>query len=452
MSCQKRDREVELGNESASLHPTNKRTRLDGKDESGNILHHKDHPDIVDDSVLEIWSQSMTEQQKAFLMEQMETLVNVRSAADFIEPQTRKHMTLHAKKIKKPRDLSTMKSLVDAGEYSSVTELVTDFRIMISNALRINTWKSERLMVVGTLWKCFCYRMKCCPTGPQQEQMATYSRDAIKLMASEIRDSSTKTSTPSSEKSMATGNSDEAEVQDVSEYIIDDSEVQYVFDHLDEIVEGTLTVFSESPSLMQDEPPHPSRSGAAKTPEPGNLDDETRQLSEDIEECQQKLARMVGKKKLIREIRNLDTEKAAIDRKIPDMNEQLKQFKSKIQGCGKEITTIMEDSKAAANSRDWHDQESIRLQNESTRLQRESESHQKENERLRLVVDGYQHKVGALETERDQMLEQHEQAGDTKLELRERRNQIEDQQAVSKRDLDELNRREVMSREFLKRM
>jgi hypothetical protein len=437
MSCQKRDREVELQNESATLLPTNKRIRLDGKDESGKTCHHKDHPDIVDDSVLKIWSQPMTKQQKGFLTEQMKTLVNLRTAADFIEPQTGKHMTLHAMKIKKPRDLSTMKSLIDADEYSSVTELVTDFRIMIRNALRINSWKPERLMVVGTLWKRFCYRMKCCPTGPQQEQMATYNRDAIKLMASEIGDISTKSSTLPSEKSMAIDESDE-------------SGVQNVFDYSDVSVEESFIDVSDLPFFMQDEPPHTSRSGAAKTPEPGNLDDETRQLSEDIEECQQKLARMVEKKKLIREIRNLDTEKAAIDRKILDTDEQLKQLRSKIQGCGKEIITVTENSKAASNSRDWHDQESVRLQHESTRLQRESESHRKENERLRLVVDGYQLKVGALESERDQVLKQHEQAGDTKVELRERRKQIEDQQAVSKRNLDEFNRHEVMLREFLR--
>jgi hypothetical protein len=423
MTSQKRDREVELENESAISSPTNKRPRLDTSDSAN---HRPDHPKVYDSPLLTVWSQPMTEQQRSFLTEKMEGWVKLRCAEIFIEPHTGERMILDAKKIKRPMDLSTMRSRLDSGKYSSVKDLVLDFRLMIGNVFRINSWMHEDSMLALRLFQCFCVGMKFCPTGPHNEQMATYSAYAMRLMASNIRVIPTKTGKSSPSKSVADDDSDES--------LVDDA-IKHSGISPDELQGHSIVDVSDSPSLMQNELPHISGSEAVNTLEPGDLEDldeESQRLQKEIEERQRKLANMVEKKRLLKEIRNLDTEKTAIEVKIPQMIEQLRQLDSRAVDCSKLTNSVKEKSRAAIKSRDWHDQESVRFQ-------QESEKHRQENQRFDLVVGEYQRKMDALESETNQIWDQSEQAEITNAQLWERRDQIEDQRASAEKKLEELN-------------
>jgi hypothetical protein len=149
MTSQKRDRDVELDNESAASTPTNKRTRYN---KSGSADHRTDHPNVHDNSLLIVWSQPMTEQQKSFLTEKMEGWITFESAVNLIKPHTGERMTLDAKKIQRPMDLSTMGSYLDSGKYSAVRDLVLDFRLMIGNVFRICSWTQKESLLALRLF------------------------------------------------------------------------------------------------------------------------------------------------------------------------------------------------------------------------------------------------------------------------------------------------------------
>ncbi|KAI4846781.1 ribosomal protein L1, partial [Aureobasidium sp. EXF-8845] len=419
----KRDREVDLEDESDTSTPTNKRTRLDDADTS-------DHAQIVDGYLLIVWSQPMTEHQKIFLIEKMEGWIKLKSAADFIEPHTGEHTTYHTKKIKKPMDLSTMRSLLIGGGYSSVRDLVIDFRVMINNVLQTTSWTPERLMVAGRFWKCFCDRMKSCPTGPQGEEMATYSKSAIRIMASEILDISTKTSTPPSEISVAVDDSDRI----LLDGFIDHSYV------LSEETQGHSFINDPaSPFSIHNKPPHMSGSEATKTPEPDDQDEETRQLSREIEECQQKLAKMVVKKTLLERIRKLDTKMAEVNVEIPEMEEDSRHIVSEIQNLGHKGDAAQKEAEAALDLGDWHNEQREMLQKEAERLWNEGEQHRQEKEKLCTVSIKHLDKAQALLPERDQVQERGAQVLNDCVRLKTRRDQLDSERAIAKRELDELN-------------
>lgn len=427
MTSQKRDRDVELDNESAASTPTNKRTRYN---KSGSADHRTDHPNVHDNSLLIVWSQPMTEQQKSFLTEKMKGWITLKSAVNLIKPHTGERMTLDAKKIQRPMDLSTMGSYLDSGKYSAVRDLVLDFRLMIGNVFRICSWTQKESLLALRLFQIFCVEMKYCPTGPHDKQMATYSEDAMRLMASKIQVIPTKTSTLLSPKPVAIDDSDKS--------LVDDA-IKHFGVLLDELHDHSLLEVSQSSSSMQIEPPHLPGPDAAETLEPGDQNEEIRQLSKEIEECQQKLARMVEKKRLMQEIENLDAEKIAIEVKILQTSEQIKEHHSKAADCCKLIDSVEGNCKAAVHSRDRHDRESVRLLEESKRLQQESEMHRQENERFDLAVGNYQRKIDALQSERDEMQRESDQAEDTNAQLMKRRDQIDDQRATTKKSLDELD-------------
>jgi hypothetical protein len=427
MTSQKRDREVELDNASATSTPTNKRTRLNT---SGPADHVPDYPNVYDSSLLIVWSQPMTEQQKRFLTEKMAGWVKLKSAANLIKPYTEHD----AKKIKRPMNLCIMRTYLDADKYSAVRDLVLDFRLMIGNVFRICSWTQKESLLALRLFQIFCVEMKYCPTGPHDEQMATYSEDAMRLMASKIRVISTKTSTSTPSKSVAIDDSDQS---------LTDDAIKYFGVLLEELQGHSFVDVSNSSSRMPYKPSRIFKSEAIQTLEPEDQDEEMRQLSTEIEKCQQKFDKMVEKKRLSEEIKNLDTEKIAIEVEIPQTSEQIRQLHSKAADCCKLIASAKENSKAAVNSRDQHDRESVRLLEESKRLQQESQVHRQENERFDLAVGKYQRKIDALQSERDEMRRQSDQAENTNAQLMKRRDQIEDQRATAKKKLDELNNNSI---------
>jgi myosin heavy subunit len=427
MTSQKRDREVELDNASATSTIPNKRIRLNTSGPAGHVL---DYPNVYDSSLLIVWSQPMTKQQKSFLTGEMEEWVKLKSAANLIKSRSRGRTILDARKIKRHMDLSTIRGNLESDKYSAVRDFVLDFRLMVGNAFRTRSLAHEVSMAALQLFRIFCLVMRFCPTGPHNQQMATYSEDSMRLMASEIKVIPIKTTTSTPSTSVAIEDSDQSLADDAIKH----------FGALLEELQGQSSVdVSDSSSQMQIKPPRISGLRAAKMPEPDDADEEMRKLSKEIEERQQKFGKMVEKKRLSEEIKNLDTEKLAIEVEIPQTTEQIKKLHSKVKDCCKLIDSVRETSEAAVNSRERHNRESVRLSEESKRLKQESEMHRQENTKFSLAVGMYERKIAALQSERDEMSRESDEAENTNAQLKMRRDQIEGQRATAKKNLEELN-------------
>ncbi|KAH0293919.1 hypothetical protein KCU62_g873, partial [Aureobasidium sp. EXF-3399] len=374
----------------------------------------------------------MTEQQKSFLTKKMEELMTLKSAADFLEPRTGKDVPVYISKIKGPTDLSTIRNLLDTGGYPSVADLLIDFTTMIHNVIWINGCKRHDPAPARRFLKCFCDRLKQCPIGPYGKPLTAYTRDDMRLMASDVTDGPTKVSTLSPEKSK------EADT-------FEDAFGNHNMTSND-IVGSDFVDISDSLFWIRDEPLQISNSEDAKTSEPGKRDEETRQLSEAIEECQQKLARMAEKKRLLTEIKDLDTEKAAIEKELPELEKQWEQLGSKVGDYHAMIGTVRKDETTAAESRYRHDQERERLLLESERLQRESEAcrresetYREETERLSSVGDECKQKTNVLRSEKKQVEIQRDRVLLKHGELIDKRDGIQDRRVIAKKKLDELN-------------
>jgi hypothetical protein len=434
MSNRKRDwdSEDELEYDFVASGSTNKRTKVDDADTSEPKHHRKNHLDILHDSLLLVWSQPMTERQKSFLTKQMEEMAILKSATDLFKPHTLKHIPFYAKKVKGPMNFSAMKSLLDTGGYSSVADLVTDFGIMMSIFTWINNRKKEDSAPARRLTKCFCRRMDYCPTGPDGEPSISYDTDALKLMATQMTNATIPFIGPSRDysKDISIDDSDESGVDDV----LNNSDILH-----DELRRSSSIQVSDPPSSVQNEPLPISVPINAKTPEPDDLDIEARQLQKEIEERQQKLAKMVEKKRLLAETRDVDTEKAAIAGQISETKQQAGQLEAKMQDCRQKITTLDQERGKCHKAVLWHGQEIVRLLQEIERLQREFETHLKEEERLGSIVDKYSQDMNALESERNQIQEQSRQVIETDAQLNDRWRRIEDRRAIATKRLDELN-------------
>jgi hypothetical protein len=405
MSSKKRGPDDELVPESMASYVSTKRARTNKNHDADEILtqiktinSEYRHPLVMD------WSQPMTEQQKRFLTGMLNKgkrkSVRLEIAAGLIKSRTEKHLPRYAEKMKEPMNFSIMRNLLDTNGYASVTDLVLDFKAMISNVLSVNGGDDEASAAALLIFRTFVERMRYCPTYGQA--MNRYSTAMLEILAtlvtSQTTEATAQTITPSSEQS------EESEVINIDDS--DGSEVEDVFVHSDisteKLQDHSFVHVSSAPSLLQNEPPHVSGSKAAKTTESGNLDDETRQLSQEIEECQQKLANMVEKKQLLSEIRDLRTEKAATKHEMHETIEQLKQIFSKAQDCHKQIDAVMEDCIATQDSQDWNDQQTERLQQERERLQREVqrccqeiEIHRREKGRLQSIFGEHTQKIDA---------------------------------------------------------
>lgn len=200
MSSWKRDRDYESEDGFDTMPSTSKRARLASADPSGTTYHRAEQSDMVREYLLITWSRPMTEDQKSFLTKKMEELMTLKSAADFIEPRTGKDVPIYVNKIKGPTDLATIINLLDTGGYPSVTDLLIDFTTMIHNVIWINGCKRHDPAPARRFLKCFCDRLKQCPIGPHGKPLTAYTRNDMKLLASDVTDGSTKVSTASSEK------------------------------------------------------------------------------------------------------------------------------------------------------------------------------------------------------------------------------------------------------------
>jgi chromosome segregation ATPase len=147
---------------------------------------------------------------------------------------------------------------------------------------------------------------------------------------------------------------------------------------------------------------------------------------------------MAEKKKLLAEIRDLNTETAALDGEIPEMEEKFRQIYAEVEDCRKNGDKAMEDAKATLDSSDWHNQERERLQKEIERLWQESEKHRQEGIKLASVSEEHFQKAKTLLLERDQIQEQGAQVLGHCIQLKNRRDQLETQRATAKKKLEEL--------------
>jgi FtsZ-binding cell division protein ZapB len=420
MSSQKRDREVELAPESDTPHVTTKHARTDKADDPGKIIARPEKsgqasPHGILDTILNAWSPPITARQEVWLLRMMDELVRSKSAADFIKPHTKEHIAFYAKRIKGPLNLSTMQDLLDNKEYLSVMAFVTDFKIMVHNVAFANGKGPE---MWTELWTCFWRRMRDCPDRTNGEPFSRYyGRDAIDIMASQVK--SPMPYTPievSSEKLEATSG--------------DDSNIN----EGDELQGRSFVDVSGSLPTLQNGSPLLYNPEIAKTPELDKLDEQSRQLQEEIEELQkrieerqQKLADVAEKKRLLIEVRDLDTEQAAIDGEIYESNRQIEKLMTKVQSGSQRIAGLYREVDEINEAGSWHGKESERLRQESERLQRESErcvqaseTQRKEKEKLRPVAKGKQRKIDDLQPQRDQVAEQGRHVQETLFQLKTR--------------------------------
>ncbi|KAG9519717.1 hypothetical protein KCV07_g4732, partial [Aureobasidium melanogenum] len=398
------------------------------------------------DHVLVVWSQPMTQKQQDFLRYQMKDMMKQKSVTDL---NIFWNEASDSNRIKKPMQLSTIKTILEAGRYSSVTDLCTDFKIMITNVHLVCGETGLTSTAARRLFRSFCERMKDCPTGLDGRSAVDLGKKAIKRLESQMTDVTTKVTTPTSEEievidiASDTDELEETTVQiDTASFINNftfrDDTPDYESE--DDVSDAEVDV----QSLMQDGSASVTRT--AKTPEPDDLDDETRQLQKKIEERQQKLANMAEKKKLLAEIRDLDDEKAVLDGKIPELEKKLEQVSSKVQDCRDKIDTTYDDEKTTLCAITWNEGQRLSFQRESERLLQESERyrqasevHRQEKDRLCSVVTEYQQRSSALLAEKQQAKEQSRQILQNEDQLKERRDQLEDQRAIAKKKLDALS-------------
>jgi hypothetical protein len=315
MTSQKRGRNVDLENHFDTSHNPIKRARTGSSQ-------------VADDTfaltvqtrngysrlVLTIWSLSMTQHQKKYIAKNMKELMDLVSAKDLRRPPIKRCLPRWARKIGKPMDLSTMRNRLTNGGYSSVTDFVTDFRTMLCNVLRIKGWDHDKSVATLMLLQCFRKRMNYCPIGPGEQPMIKCDEDEVKLMASEIEDSIDVARTPSEKLEVVS---------------IDDSDASEYEEGADESdTDSFEKIFLDSDISHDGLKDQSSEHKTAKTPEPDDLEEETRRLQEEIEERQQKLANMAERKKLLGEIKNMDIDKAAINGQMPEIQRQNAQFVS----------------------------------------------------------------------------------------------------------------------------
>lgn len=140
--------------------------------------------------------------------------------------------------------------------------------------------------------------------------MLAYSEHEIKHMAAQITDAASNATKQSSEKIeiISIDDSDTNDYDPMSfEFDECEEESEMVSRNPDtshaQFEDPSVVAFCSSISWPLDKPPHIPILEATKTFEPDNLDEETRQLQQEIEEHQQKLARMMEKKRLLAEIK-----------------------------------------------------------------------------------------------------------------------------------------------------
>lgn len=449
MSSRKRARRVELDVRSAAPQSSTKRAKTTTADTTVKTFR-KIERLCVYDHVLVVWSQPMTQKQQDFLRNQMNILVKQKSVTDL---NSFWDVASESDTIKKPMQLSTIKAILEAGRYSSVTDLCTDFKIMITDVHLVCGESGPMLTAARRLFRSFCERMRNCPTGPGGKSVRDCGREAIKLMESQITNATTKVTKPPSEETEVIDIASDTDELEETTIPFDTASFINTFSYRDDY--ESEDDFSGAEVDVQSSTQDESAPGMriAKTPEPDDLDDETRQLQKEIEERQQKLANMAEKKKLLAEIRDLDAEKAGLDDKIPELKKQLEQISSKVQDCRNMIVANHNDKKKTFDAIDWHDGERVRLHQESERLERESERlrqesqkcrqrieiHKQEVEKLGLVESGYRQRHNALLAEEQQAKEQSRQILQNEDQLKERRDQLEDQRAFAKKKLDALS-------------
>lgn len=434
MPSQKRDRGAELVPESVASHIPMKRARTESSHAAD-----EDFTFTVRTSngysrpLLIVWSLSMTHHQKIYLTRNVKEMIKLKSASDLIRPPNKNDWPRWAKNSKKPMDLSTMRDLLMCGQYSSVTDFVTDFWNMICTVLQINGWDHDKSVRALTVLQWFRRRLKFCPIGSGRQTMLRCDDAEIKRMASQIEDDMIHVSEPTPEKLDVISVSD----SDAREYaeLTEDSEAGDLENAFNDSGMSHDKSDGQSPSTYD-----------TKTPESDDLDKETQQLQREIEERQQKLANMAEKKRILAEIKDLDTGKAAIDDQLPETKRQAEQLQSKIQDCCQRITTLTNEYNGPYQASLWRRSEIIRLQRQRERLQLESEScrrasevHRQEEERLGAVVNDYLQRITTLDLEQKQVQEQSRQAIEIEAQLEDERDRIENQRVIAKKKLAELN-------------
>ncbi|CAD0114678.1 unnamed protein product [Aureobasidium uvarum] len=445
MPSRKRDRKNEPASKSTASNSAAKRARTADAEKTEKTFRCVDRLDEVYSDLFIIWSQTMTLQQRKFLTSQLGELMRLQSARPLLLD---KDMKFYRHMIKRPISLSTMRNTLVDGAYTSVSDFCADFKIIITNVHLAFGESGSRPMDARRLFRCFCKRMRKCPTGPEGETAYDYDRRVTRFVGSQTTDVKTKAPKLSSERlEVISIGSDEDQLDEVATETETDHSEDFLSDSVfldDELEDYAVVETSISLGLVQGEPFFSQQT--AKTPEPDDLDEEARQLHKEIEERQQKLADMAEKKKLLAEIRDLDNKKAEVDDKNSETERQLEQLNSNMEDCFMETHKLHFRSQSLKQRWSQNQQEKGRFQQESERLRQETERNQhemrivsQEKGTLELELEEYNQTANKLDSDQAKIEGDRQLVLEDGVQLRKRRDELENQRAIAKKKLEELN-------------
>lgn len=381
--------------------------------------------------LLAVWSQPMTQEQHDFLRAQMKDMMKQKSVMDlniFWE------LTSESNTIKKPLQLSTIKTILEAGRYSSVTDLCTDFKIMTTDVHLVGGEHGTPSTAARRLYRSFCQRMKDCPTAPYGKPVSSCGKKAIKRMEYQITNATTEVAEPSSEEIevISTG-SDEDEPDRIA--VEDESnEVEEGYDGFT-VSDNELDDLSETIHVESHNSLTPPEFGKILEPN-DDLDEETRQLQTEIEERQQKLANIAQKKNLLAEIKRLDSEQLYLVGKTSEIEKECtllaSSFKERRTELKTYLSTFLQDVEECRG-------ETERLDQEHKRLQQEIKRNQQCRSELRSKLVEYQATFSRLQSERKEYKEKKQQLEDEYAGFVESLERLEDRRTDAEEELERLN-------------
>lgn len=431
MQIKKRKREVALVAKSVESFLATKRAKRKNANASDSTFDSIE--DISDNysHLLILWSQPMTAAQKQFLVWQMKDLMKLKSAVELLQPYTCQDMPGYLKLIRKPLDLCTMSKRLETDGYSSVTKFCTDFKIMITNVHLVNGEKHKSSATARKLFASFALRIERCPTGvlgTNATPAHTYCKQTMKAMESLITDVTTQTTKPSSTR--------------IEVINIDCDETESVASKHPHNTSLSSSVSKKTTPPLQ----------KGRVLRPDDLDGQRRQLQEEIEERQQKLANL-EKQRLFVEIKALDTERIELDTKIPEKEKQYALLKSNLDLGQRKIDTLKVESQSIDQSRRVHLEESARLQQEVERIRQERVRLYRENESLRQKLERrrpeevrlvarshhFRREIQTCTEAQNELEKESQRVFENGNHLKKRREEIEDQQAIANKNLSELN-------------
>ncbi|KAI2809389.1 hypothetical protein BLOT_000538 [Blomia tropicalis] len=123
------------------------------------------------------------------LVKEMFTKKHAEYAWPFWEPVNTEKYTDYLHKIKRPIDLSTIKTNIETGKYLTINEFASDMRLMFSNCLRYNTPESPVIEQARQLREVFEYQFARYPEDWFHQKLSIHSSSSSRNTSPSIRNS-----------------------------------------------------------------------------------------------------------------------------------------------------------------------------------------------------------------------------------------------------------------------